>query len=381
MPAVVIVANDARCLEPLCGVSTLERLLRILQRIGFGEATVLATDADIIAALNRPSWARSELRVRVLPLATPVEAPSTLRIPADLYCDARLLRALSNCTVTTDLVDSAPPLFVQPLLGSGRPVNSGAALIAGGTATVLDAAAVPSYVVGMRRNIRPVFFSAPTPLLRLVAERIILDTAQNGTLDIPAILQSPVEDAVMRWLWCTSITPNQITAFGALVALLATASFATGHLWLGMVPALAIGVIDGLDGKQARVKIETTESGKLEHIFDFFIETSWWAALAFWFWRSGELPSAWICFGVIMAAEGVDQLAKRAVKLRTGKLLDDVAPFDRFVRRIGARRDIYIWALVVGLACRAAPQTYFFCAAWGAITAAVHVARAIIIRR
>src|SRR3954452_18366338 len=150
MPAVVIVAKDARGLETLCGVSTLERLVRILQRIGFREATVLATDVEVIgAALDPPSWAASELRVRVLPLATPLDSTAPLRIPADLYCDARLLRALSQSTGSTELVDSTPPAFVQSLLGPEKPVNSGAALVAGGTTTLLDAADVASYVVGM----------------------------------------------------------------------------------------------------------------------------------------------------------------------------------------------------------------------------------------
>ncbi len=380
-PHVVIIASDARCLDPLCGVSTLERLLRILQRIGFAEATILARDPVAIrAAIEPPSWARADIRVHIRPDTAAVTATPVLRIPAELYCDARLLRALGASATSAELIDSAPPDFLKRLL-LDQPARSGAVLVAGEEPAQIDAATQPSYVTGMRRHIRPVFFPVPATNLRPTAERIILDTAQNGTLDIPAILQSPVEDLVMRWLWRTRITPNQITTCGVIVGLTATACFAAGKLWWGMVPALALGVIDGLDGKQARVKIETSAGGKWEHVLDFFVETSWWAALAFWFQRSGALGDAWLWFVIIMAAEGVDQLAKRAAKNRTGRLLDDVSPFDRFIRRIGARRDIYIWSLVIGLFCGVAPQVYVFCAIWGALTAAVHSLRATMLHR
>lgn len=386
-PRAVIIANDAAAaLEPLCGVSTLERLLRILRRIGFDGATILAAVPEQIrAAIEPPSWARRGLRVEVLPITTAQDDRPALRIPAELYCDARLLRALSECEATTELIDSTPPENVKPLLARcgfiGSAISSGAVLMHGGEREFLDAADQPTYITAMRRSIRPVFFPAPPANLRKVAEQIILDTGQNGTLDIPAILQSPVEDFVMRWLWRTAITPNQITIFGCFVALAATALFATGHLWWGMLPALAIGVIDGLDGKQARVKIETSETGEWEHILDFFVETSWWAALAFWFDGSAQLQHAWLWFAAIMLAEGVDQLAKRTAKIRTGRLLDDLTPFDRFVRRIGARRDIYIWSLAIGLALGIAAQTYVFCAIWGVLTAAIHALRAAMVRR
>jgi phosphatidylglycerophosphate synthase len=221
-----------------------------------------------------------------------------------------------------------------------------------------------------------VFFPSPPPELRCRAEKIILDAAQNGTLDVPAIVHAPIETWIISWLCRTPITPNQITAFGAFVSLGAAFCFATGRLWFGISLALIFGVIDGLDGKQARVKVETTKAGKLEHALDFVLETTWWATLAFWLSRSGELPHAWRYFTVILAADVVDRVAKAIARKRIPVLLDDLSPFDRFVRLIGARRNIYIWALTSGLAVGALGRSYEFCACWGAITALVHVVRA-----
>jgi hypothetical protein len=56
-------------------------------------------------------------------------------------------------------------------------------------------------------------------------------------------------------------------------------------------------VLDGLDGKQARLKVETNRTGKIEHWFDAVFEMSWWIALAWHFQASGQLPDALVtCF-------------------------------------------------------------------------------------
>jgi hypothetical protein len=385
---VVILANAPEALTKLCGVSLLERHLRILQRLDFDEATIISeTPEEIRAAIEPPSWARRRLATRIIPPGEFQSPEPVLFLPGNIYCDARLIRALVECEGECALVDSVPPNELLPLLRSveksARGFVSGAAVAANyhslGELPVVDAAQAPAYVVGMRRSLRPMFFPAPSADLHRAAERLIFDTGQNGTLDIPAILQSPVETWIMRWLCRTSITPNQISIFNFVVAFAATGFFATGHLWFGMVPALAVGVIDGLDGKQARVKIETTAAGKWEHYVDYLYEASWWVALAFWFQRSGELSHAWFWFFLIMAAEGIDQLAKQIAQLRIDRLLDDYSRFDRFVRLIGARRDVYAWSLAIGLALGAAASTYRLCAFWGIITTGVHVVRAVMI--
>jgi 1L-myo-inositol 1-phosphate cytidylyltransferase / CDP-L-myo-inositol myo-inositolphosphotransferase len=393
-PQAVIFAEVPESLTRLCGVSLLERLLRILRRLDFTETIVASsTPEKIRAAIEPPTWARRGLQVRmVLPNELNFrEATRLLLLPGNFYCDPRLIGALLRAPQSAQLVDSDPPELVRPLLADcchdGHDCVSGAAIvtpnelesIAKGRLMAIDAAALPSYLPGMRRHVRPVFFPAPTAERRSRAKRIIFDSAQKGTLDLPAILQSPVEDWVLHWLCWTPITPNQITFFGFIVALLGTMLFASGHPAWGMIPALAIGVIDGLDGKQARVKVETTPSGKWEHCLDFVFETSWWAALAYWFQRSGQLPGAWSYFGIILGAGLVDLLAKLVAYLRLGCELDDYSSFDRSFRLISARRDIYLWSLAVSLLFGAAARTYTLCAWWGVITASVHVMRALMI--
>jgi len=123
----ILVANAPEALIELCGVNLLERLLRILQRLGFRSAIVFSTTPGIVGAeLAKRSWARDQINAHVVSdpiglLTTQLileHSPSDrfLVVPASIYCDARLLAALCAKDSPAALVDSNPPEFAQPLI-------------------------------------------------------------------------------------------------------------------------------------------------------------------------------------------------------------------------------------------------------------------------
>ena len=402
----ILLADAPGALTELCGVNLLERLLRILQRLGFQRAIVFSRTPEIIGAeLAKTSWARAQITARLVSTAAkPVTADRILEqhqiarfllVPMNMYCDARLLAALSARNTPGVLVDSNPPQLVEDLIRnqSGPAIVTRDFLLAcsdsvaiveelnqkidTGEIEAVDAANVDDYIASMRRHVRPVCFSAPREQSRRVAERVILDSAQNGTLDLPAYIHGPIETAIISLLCKTRITPNQITIGGFIIGCSATAAFAVGRVGFGILAALIFGVVDGLDGKQARVKIETTARGKWEHYLDYFIENSWWAAIAFHLWRSGQFPNAFYFFALLVGSRLLHEFAKRPVKMAKGRLLDDVAPFDRAFRLIAARRNVYVWILACGFLLDAFPQSYAVICGWAAFSATVHLARSI----
>src|SRR5437764_964306 len=402
----ILIADDPEALVELCGVNLLERLLRILQRLGFRRALVLSTTPEIIGAeVAKRSWARQKVIVYVVPGATGPLTPQLvleqgeserfLIVPADVYCDPRLLAALCARDSSAALVDSDPPEFARSLIRN----PCGPALVTkdflsafSSTAPffgelehkidirkidIVDAAEEDDYIVPMRRHVRPVCFPAPSEQNHSLAERVMLDSAQKGTLDLPAYLHAPIETAIISLLCKTRITPNQITIAGFIIGCSATAAFVVGRVGLGILAALIFGIVDGLDGKQSRVKIETTEHGKWEHHPDYLIENSWWAAMAFHLWRSGQFPAAFYFLALLIGSHLLDEFAKRRAKMATGRLLDDLAPFERAFRLIAARRNVYVWILACGFLLDALPQSYAIICAWAAFSAAVHLARSI----
>lgn len=378
----MILANDEQAFVELCGISLLERSLRILQRAGFERVTIVSAIPDLIQQhLATPSWARSQIEIAVVPqwpdsLAT--RAGRVLVLRGDTYYDARLLEALSACAAPAILVDSAPPARLLALLEQNPRTrlgfNCGAELQGGaaGEVEIVDVQKQPTYLVNLRRHVRPLWFPAPRPHHRALAENLLLDAAQNGTLDLPAKVHAPIETWIIARLCRTGVTPNQITLFTAAVSLMTAFLFARGNLLAGTILALIVGVLDGLDGKQARVKVETTELGKREHLLDYALELSWWTALAYQFSASGPLV-------LLVVSDLFDRLAKKSVKQKTGRHLDDLSLFDRAVRLVGGRRNIYIWMFALGLLAGIPDQAFLALCLWGAVTAAVHVLRAIAI--
>jgi len=400
----ILIANAPEALVNLCGVNLLERQLRILQRLGFRRAVVFSTTPEIVQAeLAKRSWPREGITAQLASNATkPLTAQLLLEqsssdrfliVPANIYCDARLLAVLCAKDSSAALVDSSPPEFARRVtrnacgpalitrdfllaLSATTPfLNELTRTTDHGRIDTVDAAKVDDYVVSMRRHVRPVCFPVPLEEDRRLAERVVLASAQKGTLDLPAYIHAPIETAIISLLCKTPITPNQITIAGVIIGCAATAAFVVGRSGLGIIAALVFGIVDGLDGKQARVKIETTEGGKWEHHFDYLIENSWWAAIVFQLWRSSQLPNAFYLLALLIGSHLLDEFAKRRVRMAKGRLLDDVTPFDRGFRLIAARRNVYVWILALGFLLNAFPQSYAVICGWAAVSAAVHLVR------
>src|SRR5215472_12276024 len=72
----ILIADAPEALTELCGVNLVERLLRILQRLGFRRAILLSTTPEIIGTeLAKPSWARQQISIQlVASAAKPVRA-------------------------------------------------------------------------------------------------------------------------------------------------------------------------------------------------------------------------------------------------------------------------------------------------------------------
>src|ERR1700682_2062956 len=67
-PQLFILAEAPDALCTLFGISLLERLLRVVQRLGFHEAIILSKSPEEVAAhLTQPSWARADVALSFRP--------------------------------------------------------------------------------------------------------------------------------------------------------------------------------------------------------------------------------------------------------------------------------------------------------------------------
>src|SRR5207245_7561164 len=135
----------------------------------------------------------------------------------------------------------------------------------------------------------------------------------------------------------TTITPNQVTLGTGILGLSVTLLYAFGYLWVGTLLALLVGILDGVDGKLARLKVQMTKSGIREHVLDYFIEMSWWAALAHHFHTTGQVGYAYLIWLVFLASDSLERVAMWSVQLRLGRRIDDVSRFHLTFRRLDGR--------------------------------------------
>jgi phosphatidylglycerophosphate synthase len=418
-PPLLIVADLPEALTDLCGISLLERMRRTALQIGFTEAMILSNSVKAVTThFVNESWRRADVLLtfrectgarvtigEILDCVPALRVASDARILvvfASFYCDERLLRSLAAAQTNSVLIDSDPPSIVAPLLenSDGHPSRLLCAALlssewlsrknragilaeeiisdmAAGSMARVDAARQQAYVRGMRRSVRPVFFPAPPLERRPLAERLLRDATQKGVLDFPALVHAPIEKWLVSHLCRTSITPNQITFGTGVLGLCVTVLYAGGYLWAGVLLALVIGVLDGIDGKLARLKAQTTKLGKREHDLDYFIETSWWAALAYHFHATGQIHYAYIIFAAFFVFDRLERLAKQAIRRRIGRNLDDFAPFDRFVRMVAGRRNIYTWLFTFFVVIGAPATGFIWLCFWGMASAVIHILRAL----
>jgi len=151
------------------------------------------------------------------------------------------------------------------------------------------------------------------------------DNRPLAALDLPALLLHPVfENPLVFWLCNTRITPNQVTLFTALLGALIATLFFHGWLRLGILLTYAVAVLDGVDGKLARTKLQTSRVGEFEHVVDFFVEHAWYLTITIFLVTSTHNRQLWWVGGGLMlslrlpsagrdaAAAGTDAFAPNA---------------------------------------------------------------------
>ena len=314
---------------------------------------------------------------------------SVVLVAADSVLDPRLYRAV---------FDAAGPAWVGDQPGHSGPndAEGAGAIVPVGIRTVTGSAAdmrflgkteerilvedLDPYLPHMRRMLRPYWVSARSSDDRKRAADMIMDSAQKGVLDLPArYLHPPFENFSARLLSLTPITPNHVTFVTAITGFATTYLFATGSYGFGLVLALITNVLDGVDGKLARIKLQTSPFGDvLDHTLDLSFEFSWYVALG-WGLSGGVLRSAPVGAGlaliaVMLGARGISGV----YKLITGRQIHDHRAFDRAVRLVAGRRNIYVMLLLGGFLLGHVDDAFTLCLWWGLATLGVYVLRTLV---
>lgn len=210
------------------------------------------------------------------------------------------------------------------------------------------------------------------------AKQVLAQHTQKarGASDVVAhYLNRPIENWLVSHLSDSRVTPNMVTIVSNILAYLTAGLFLFGWLLPASLLTFVVGVVDGVDGKLARIRHQTTRLGKLEHAFDLLFEFTWLLALAIYlslFW--GFIPILLAAVSIILMAfyRMVYDLFSRTMKVS----LDNYGSFERRFRRVAGRRNLYNIHILIAILLGVPLVSLFTIMVHAAFTAVVYVLRA-----
>ena len=130
-----------------------------------------------------------------------------------------------------------------------------------------------------RPFVMPLDAAIPEPV-----ERAAYDASYKGVTDaLTLYLWRRPAFYLTRWAAEAGLTPNMVTAVGALFCVLAFWLFWEGHYWLGTLCGFVFMVLDTVDGKLARCTGSSSKWGNFfDHGIDLVHPPLWW-----WAWLHG----------------------------------------------------------------------------------------------
>jgi len=161
-------------------------------------------------------------------------------------------------------------------------------------------------------------------------------------------IHRPFEDAIVYLLYDIEfIGADHISIITYLLAALAAYYFITGQLVLALIIAFAVGILDGVDGKIARLRQRKTYIGKMEHSLDMLYEQAWYAAFIWYTWTStGE--TIYLILGFIwLISDSLVRHIYNVFWIATGKSLKYYGGLADKVTLIDGRRSIYILHMII----------------------------------
>jgi len=222
---------------------------------------------------------------------------------------------------------------------------------------------IPIYVPSMRRDLPVYYFKLETKKDLKRIKWNLVKLTQKGTLDLIAwYFNRPLEHVVTFTIANSPLTPNHITMFVnlfafALAACLFVAPYtqakhpivAAALPWIAFTLLIAVNILDGVDGKLARVRGRLTISGNIEHSFDQLYEQTIYFAAGWYVIAITNQPLLpWIIFLIaFLILDSFNRHVSMQYHLVMGLSLADSSGFDRLFRRFDGRRNIYTIHILV----------------------------------
>ena len=378
--------NDA---QPVFGLSTIERHLRILRRLKPQPDEIVisgGTDAKLVAGMSNVRRIAEDgpAGLRLAAFLRTVGSTPVLVIDGATVVDPRLVAFLANSpgSIAAFGGDGAERAAVLRLENMAVPTDAATLLaladrlLAAGQIAELKPEAFPSFIANLRRDLPFYLFTARDRESRDRRERFLFWSNYKGSTDFltkwvyPPLVWRLVQLST-RW----RLHPNWITLLSVILAFAAVPFFATGQFAIGLAMAFAMSILDSVDGKVARLTFTDSRIGNvLDHGLDIVHPPFWYLA---WAWGLGGhgmdavMQAALLLVGFYVA----DRLVLAVPKARFGRGLHSIHPIDMAVRTIIARRNVNLVLFTAGLLAGKGIEAFYLVMLWQGATFVWHAGR------
>lgn len=196
---------------------------------------------------------------------------------------------------------------------------------------------------------------------------------QKGT-HLMSRIHRPLEDAIVYALYdMDRIGADHISLVTYALAAAVIYLLLAGRVGPALALAVLVGILDGVDGKIARLRGRKTVIGKLEHSFDMLYEQGWYAAYTWSAWKATGLDSLLALGLAWLVLDGLVRHVYNVAWIATGKSLKYHGGAAHYVTFIDGRRSVYVVHMIAWYLAGLWPYAIYTILLHCALTAASYV--------
>jgi len=207
---------------------------------------------------------------------------------------------------------------------------------------------IPIYKSDMRRNVPLSVYEFQHYDDFKSVKKLLVKKTQKGTLDFIAwYFNRYFENFFVYVLADSKITANQITYIVNIFGFFALFLFLVQYWWIGLILLVLINILDGVDGKLARLRMKESKVGHIEHSFDQLYEQAIYVGIGFGAYLIIDSLYVIIVLIIMLLIDSFNRHCSMQYKEVMGITLADSSRFDQIFRKFDGRRNIYTLHILI----------------------------------
>jgi len=205
-----------------------------------------------------------------------------------------------------------------------------------------------TYEPDMRRDVPLYIYSFHDYQDFKSAKKFLVKRTQKGTLDLIAWYFNRHFENILVYLFAdTKITANHITIFVNILGYFVLFLILIQNWWIGLLLLILVNILDGVDGKLARLKNQESVVGHIEHSFDQLYEQAIYVGIGLASYFIIDQFFVIIVLIIMLLSDSFNRHCSMQYKEVMKITLADSSKFDQLFRKFDGRRNIYTLHILI----------------------------------